>query len=256
MINSNKFLDNIYNLELRKTISKFIDGLVSMEKNRKVCYVSDFFSPLEFSYAIKIVESSNLDYEVVFEGEDYDRKLILVKDIDFIARESFLELISFKDDDFEHRNILGSILNLGINREKIGDIVKISGKWYVYCLKPIGEFLFSHLNKISRYKIKPELLDEILIFEDFREFEILDVKITSMRLDCVVKELAKVSRENAKNLIKSQSVKLNHEECKDSDKKISVGDIISIRGKGKFKIVSHNGFSRKDKNIIELKRYI
>lgn len=256
MINSVKFLDNIYNLELRKTISKFIDGLVSMEKNRKTFYVSDFFSPLEFNYALKIVEQSKLDYDVIFSGEDYDRKLIVVKDEYPFEKESFLELISFKDDDFEHRNILGSILNLGINREKIGDIVKISGKWYVYCLKPIGEFLFTHLNKISRYKIKPELLDEILIFENFREFEVLNVKITSMRLDCVVKELAKVSRENAKNLIRSQSVKLNHEECKDSDKKISVGDVISVRGKGKFKIFSHNGFSKKEKNIIEIKRYI
>lgn len=256
MINSNKFLDNIYNLELRKTISKFIDGLVSMEKNRKNYYISDFLSPLEFTYALKVVESTNFDFEIIFDGEEYDRKLILVKDYEHIDKENFLELISFKDKNFEHRNILGSILNLGISREKIGDIVKISGRWYVYCLKPIGDFLFSHLDRISRYKVKVELIDEIMIFENFREFEVLDVKITSMRLDCLVKELAKVSRENAKNLIRSQSVKLNHEECKDSDKKVSPGDVISIRGKGKFKIMSHNGFSRKDKNIIELKRYI
>lgn len=256
MIDSKFYLDNINNLDIRKTISKFIDGLVSMEKSRKDYYVSDFFSPLEFSYALKIVQQSNFDFEVIFNGEEYDRKVIVVKDGISLEINDIFDLISFKDDYFEHRHILGSILNLGINREKIGDIIKIADRWYVYCLKPMGEFLFSHLSRISKSKVKVELLDEILIFGNFREFEMLRVMVSSMRLDCIVKELSKVSRENAKNLIKGQNVKLNHEECKDSDKKVYVGDVISIRGNGKFKLSSHNGFSRKDKNIIEFKRYI
>lgn len=256
MRNYKHFVDNINNLEIRKTIVKFIDGFLSMDKNRKNYYISDFFSPLEFQYVKKFLNFEKIDYRLVFENEDYERNVILVTRNSNFEISNFIDVIKFKDDNFEHRNILGSILNLGINREKIGDILKINGNWYVYCLKPMGDFLFTHLDRISKSKVKVEVLDYFESFENFREFEIMKIMISSMRLDCIVKELAKVSRENAKSLIRGQNVKLNYEDCKDFDKKVEFEDIISIRGKGKFKIFSHCGYSKKDKSIIEVKRYV
>ena len=69
-----KILDNINNIEIKKTINKFLDGLVSMEKNYKEVFVSNFFTPLEFKYIERILKNLDLDYDIIFAGEDYERK--------------------------------------------------------------------------------------------------------------------------------------------------------------------------------------
>ncbi len=180
---------------------------------------------------------------IVFYKQDYDLK-------------NFLEIIKFKDlDNMEHRNILGNILHLGINREKIGDIIKIENYWYVYCLKPIGKFIFSNGIKHLKQDVEVQLLDDIFIFENFREFSNEKIIVSSFRLDCFVKELSKTSREVSKKLIKNSYVKLNYNECNDFDKKVSSDDIISIRKVGKFKVGVVERTTKKDKYIVNVKRY-
>ena len=149
-----KILDNINNIEIKKTINKFLDGLVSMEKNYKDVFVSNFFTPLEFKYVERILKNLDLDYDIIFAEEDYERKFIIFYRNDYILND-YLETLRFKDIlGIEHRNILGSILHLGITREKVGEILKVDEYWYVYCLKPIGTFLFSNGLKFSGQDLK------------------------------------------------------------------------------------------------------
>lgn len=256
MKNFNKIelLDKVNNIEVKKTINKLLDGLISMEK-RKNIYVSDFLTPLEFNFAYKIISKLDIHYDIIFKNEDYDRKLIVFYKQDYDLK-NFLEIIKFKDlDNMEHRNILGNILHLGINREKIGDIIKIENYWYVYCLKPIGKFIFSNGIKHLKQDVEVQLLDDIFIFENFREFSNEKIIVSSFRLDCFVKELSKTSREVSKKLIKNSYVKLNYNECNDFDKKVNSDDIISIRKVGKFKVGVVERTTKKDKYIVNVKRY-
>lgn len=250
-----KILDNINNIEIKKTINKFLDGLVSMEKNYKEVFVSNFFTPLEFKYIERILKNLDLDYDIIFAGEDYERKFIIFYRNDYILND-YLETLRFKDiSGIEHRNILGSILHLGINREKVGEILKVDEYWYVYCLKPIGTFLFSNGLKFSGQDLKLEILNDNFIPTNFRKYEDEKIIVSSLRLDCFVKELARTSREIAQKIIKSGNVNLNYEECKDFDKKINENDIISIRKEGKFKVDSFDGLTKKNKFVVNIKRY-
>ena len=250
-----KILDNINNIEIKKTINKFLDGLVSMEKNYKEVFVSNFFTPLEFKYIERILKNLDLDYDIIFAGEDYERKFIIFYRNDYILND-YLETLRFKDiSGIEHRNILGSILHLGITREKIGEILKVDEYWYVYCLKPIGTFLFSNGLKFSGQDLKLEILNDNFIPTNFRKYEDEKIIVSSLRLDCFVKELARTSREIAQKFIKSGNVNLNYEECKDFDKKINENDIISIRKEGKFKVDSFDGLTKKNKFVVNIKRY-
>lgn len=250
-----KILDNINNIEIKKTINKFLDGLVSMEKNYKEVFVSNFFTPLEFKYIERILKNLDLDYDIIFAGEDYERKFIIFYRNDYILND-YLETLRFKDiSGIEHRNILGSILHLGINREKVGEILKVDEYWYVYCLKPIGTFLFSNGLKFSGQDLKLEILNDNFIPTNFRKYEDEKIIVSSLRLDCFVKELSRTSREIAQKVIKSGNVNLNYEECKDFDKKINENDIISIRKEGKFKVDSFDGLTKKNKFIVNIKRY-
>ena len=250
-----KILDNINNIEVKKTINKFLDGLVSMEKNYKDIFVSNFFTPLEFKYVERILENIDLDFDIIFSDDDYERKFLIFYRDNYSLSE-YLETLRFKDiSGIEHRNILGSITHLGINREKVGEIIKVDGYWYVYCLKPIGTFLFSNGLKFSGQDLKIEILNENFIPLNFRKYEDERIIVSSLRLDCFVKELARTSREIAQKFIKSGNVNLNYDECKDFDKKINENDIISIRKEGKFKVDSLGGLTKKNKYVVNIKRY-
>ena len=250
-----KILDNINNIEVKKTINKFLDGLVSMEKNYKDIFVSNFFTPLEFKYVKRILANIDLDFDIIFSDDDYERKFLIFYRDNYSLSE-YLETLRFKDiSGIEHRNILGSITHLGINREKVGEIIKVNDYWYIYCLKPIGTFLFSNGLRFAGQDLKLEILKVNFIPSNFRKFEDERIIVSSLRLDCFVKELARTSREIAQKFIKSGNVNLNYDECKDFDKKINENDIISIRKEGKFKVDSLGGLTKKNKYVVNIKRY-
>lgn len=250
-----KILDNINNIEVKKTINKFLDGLVSMEKNYKDIFVSNFFTPLEFKYVERILANIDLDFDIIFSDDDYERKFLIFYR-DSYSLSEYLETLRFKDiSGIEHRNILGSITHLGINREKVGEIIKVDGYWYIYCLKPIGTFLFSNGLRFAGQDLKLEILNKNFIPSNFRKYEDERIIVSSLRLDCFVKELARTSREIAQKFIKSGNVNLNYDECKDFDKKINDNDIISIRKEGKFKVDSLDGLTKKNKYVVNIKRY-
>ena len=250
-----KILDNINNIEVKKTINKFLDGLVSMEKNYKDIFVTNFFTPLEFKYVERILANIDLDFDIIFSDDDYERKFLIFYRDNYSLSE-YLETLRFKDiSGIEHRHILGSITHLGINREKVGEIIKVNDYWYVYCLKPIGTFLFSNGLRFAGQDLKLEILNENFIPSNFRKYEDERIIVSSLRLDCFVKELARTSREIAQKFIKSGNVNLNYDECKDFDKKINENDIISIRKEGKFKVDSLGGLTKKNKYVVNIKRY-
>lgn len=250
-----EILNSIKNIEVKKTISKFLDGLVSIEKCNRSFYISDFFSQSELNFICSILKKLSIKFDIIFPISDYDRNLIVIsyQEYDLMDNIDILKIQDIKN--IGHRNILGSILNLGINRSKIGDIIKFENFWYIYCLKPIGEFIFSNGLYFFGTRAKIEILDKLFIPKGIRKFIEEKIIVSSFRIDCLVKELSKTSREEAKNKIKNSFVKVNYNECKDFDKKINVEDILSIKKIGKFKIDSIIGITKKDKYIINVKRY-
>ena len=79
-----KILDNINNIEVKKTINKFLDGLVSMEKSYKDIFVSNFFTPLEFEYVKRVLKNFDLNYDIIFSDEDFERKFVIFYRDDYV----------------------------------------------------------------------------------------------------------------------------------------------------------------------------
>ncbi len=160
-----------------------------------------------------------------------------------------------------HRDFLGAIVGLGIDRTVIGDILPDSDGAIIFVSASIAEFIKSELTYIGRDKVK---IQNVTLPENFdfeRNFEKVHGTVASPRLDAVVSELARTSRESAKGLIREGLVEHNHFTASESDREVTGGDIISIRKSsgikgGKFIVDSLDERSVKGRIKLAARRFI
>lgn len=135
--------------------------------------------------------------------------------------------------NLSHRDYLGALVGLGLDRSVLGDVLTDEDGAYVLCKNSVSEFIINELTQVGRDKVKvgrSSLPDD---FEFKREFETVTGTIASARLDSVVSELARTSRETAKELIRRGYVEHNYFVAEDSDSGVSKGDVVSIKREGK-----------------------
>ena len=145
-----------------------------------------------------------------------------------------------------HRDYLGALLALGLERTVIGDIaVRDEHSAIVFCDARIAPFLLSELSAVGSDKVKVE---RVALSPDFsipREFDTISDTVASPRLDAVVATLARLSREGARQAIIKGLVEMDYEPCDKPDKTVPEGAVISIRGQGKFIVRSLSGLTKK-----------
>ena len=154
--------------------------------------------------------------------------------------------------NLSHRDYLGSILALGIEREKLGDICIVDDHSAIaFCCSEIANYLIFELESIGSDKVKVEKIAVDKNMESTQKFQSFTDTVASERLDCVVAAIFNLSREKAQNLIKGGFVDYNYEQAQKIDVKCDAGDIISARGYGRFVYRGYDGLSRKGKlNVI------
>ena len=158
-------------------------------------------------------------------------------------------------DKLSHRDFLGALTALNIAREKIGDILIECGRAVVFLHKDIADYAVMNIGKVGSVGVKAEKgLSEPL--PEMKKPVLIRATVSSLRLDCVISELAKVSRKEAAELIESGYVLLNSMPASKATVKLSAGDTVSVRKKGKFKIISDEGLSKKGKTVINYEKYI
>lgn len=146
----------------------------------------------------------------------------------------------------EHRDVLGAVLGLGIERERVGDIRLTSGRAEIVTTAALAPFVVEHLKRVGviGVAVRPGNWSERLPhFSSPKQEKI--VSVASMRLDAVIAEALQLSREAAKKLVHGGAVKVNHRPVDAPDAKLALGDLVSVRGFGRLEIVSLLGRSQK-----------
>lgn len=158
---------------------------------------------------------------------------------------SVLEICGRDIGTLNHRDFLGSLLGLGIRREKIGDILCLEDKTLVFVTADIGDYIISNLDKVGRcgVKIRKVTTDEIEVPK--RKIEEIRTTVSALRLDCIVAAALKTSRSVAAEVIKSKRVSVNWLECDNVSLQVNPGDIFSVRGKGRFRLAESINFTKK-----------
>jgi len=247
--------------ENRIFIGRMMEYLDRCERTRQRIF-TDFLHPLQVKIATELAKSQSsvqLDFHGGF--EDAERRMaVFLPDWDSVQSEEFPIVILKMTDrgwsrTLSHRDFLGALLGLGIKREKMGDLLVRERICFAAVHRDIAGFLETNLERAGRSSlIVQRAAGEDLHIEP--KYNEMRITVASPRLDGVVGAVFGLSRAKAAGLIKGEKVKQNWEIEIRTDTALQQGDIVSVGGKGKFKVGEFAGVTKKGRSVMVIKRYI
>lgn len=159
--------------------------------------------------------------------------------------------------ELSHRDYLGSILGLGLERDAIGDIlIPDSHSAILLTDTRVGDFLTTQMEKVATDTVKVSRLPEGTALTGTRRLQPVNDTVASERLDCVVAALCNLSREKAQMAVRSGLVELDYEAVEACDTTVEAPAVISVRGFGKFAVHSFDGTTRKGRVRLVAGKYM
>ena len=245
-----------------KDLKIFLSHIMDLEN---ACFTKNIpcatgFMDMQKQYNLQEIKKKFRTNYVFYGGfSDAERKiLIFLPDYD-VAKEDFLHVIRATHSaavSLSHRDYLGAVLNLGIKRDLVGDILVSDNSADIIIKPEIEDFLYTNLSKAARQSLTLEALPVTELKEPEAEIKEVTFSVSSLRLDSVLASVFNLSRSKAANAVASQLVYVNDVLCLKPDKAIFCGDKITLRRKGRVIISRIGAKSRKGKTFITAKVYI
>lgn len=183
-------------------------------------------------------------YPEYYDFDDIEINLSIVR----IATKS-------KSSNLTHRDYLGAILSLGIERENIGDIVFGKDKCaYVVVMKPLDQYVTDNLSKVKHESVQVEIVNEFPELD--AQYEEMTINVASARIDAVIARMLNLSREKAQSLIQGGRVNVDYVESKDKALTLKESTVISVRGYGKFRFEEILFETKKNRLSIKVLKYL
>ena len=157
-------------------------------------------------------------------------------------------------DDFTHRDFLGALMKLGIERSTLGDIMVGNKEGYLFCLNSIGDFICDNLNKVRHTNVCCTITGEWTEFVG-EEPEPAELQVSSERIDAFIAKVYNKSRKDALELFRSGRVYVNGRLCESSSRLLKEEDSVNVRGFGKFVYLGLQHETRKGKLCIRVRIY-
>lgn len=257
-LDRNTILSHLNNPEHIKAMNQILDKVeISLKKGQIL--TSDFYDPYFINVASQIlIGIADITYKAWGGYENAERKkLCFAPDYLEIVDESFeLALLKFKGNfkffSINHRHILGALLSTGIKRDKLGDIIVTDDYCQVICDKIISDYLVSNVGSIGPVTVDGSIHNIDDIFIPKVNLKEVNTTVNSMRLDAVVSAGFNVSRNKAAELVKKEYVKVNWQPINKVDYLIEDGDVVSLKGKGRLKIIEIGGKTRKGRTALKI----
>ncbi len=246
--------------EGEKTAVKLVDFAAQALKNRKY-KLSGFLSPFEQEMAGTIANSLGdlkVDFDGGFFGAERSRAAFCHEDFQGTPAFEISVIKAEWNGEFArlgHRDVLGSILSLGVDRECVGDIIATKDFARIIVDKKMAEYFSANLTQIGNVSVKTEI-DELENIAP-KEERVKEIKATvaSLRADSIAAVGFGMSRSKAANDISAEKVQLNWQTVKNSSQTIKQGDILSMRGRGRLEVAEITGQTKKGRIGVLLKRF-
>lgn len=247
--------------DLKILLSKAEDA-VSLSENKYMTKSVGFLTPSERVFLEKNCRKP-VDGRTVFYGgyDDAERTLMVVlpeyaDDEEYKSEISPLLITARNLAEMSHRDFLGSLMGLGIKREMVGDILVLEDRCIIFVRKEIKDYILSNLDKVGRHGIMISACETDEVKIPPKKTEKISGTVATVRLDSVLSVALKTSRSRALEYITGGLVSLNWEETDNVSKMLTEGDVISVRGKGRFKVSCIGGLTKKGRYSILVDKYI
>lgn len=218
-------------------------------------YFSGFLSPPEAHWATAAAKGAGVNISLDGGYEDAERRMACF----FLEEAECFPLTALRlswphQDAPAHRDILGSVMGLGLDRSRVGDIVVEGECAYLFAEVKMADYLRDNLFSAGHVKLQIEVLEALPDISAPEGKEVRDT-VASLRLDAVMAAGFGLSRAKAAAMIAAGHVKLRHLPDMHTDAQVSPGDTISVRGLGRLKLESAGSPTKKGRYPLLMFRY-
>lgn len=155
-----------------------------------------------------------------------------------------------------HRDCLGTLMGLGLERRAVGDIVCKEDAVYLFVKDTVAPYLLNSLSRVGKSPVRAEICELPADFSCDRAYERLELTLASLRADVFVAAIAGCSREEAKNQVTAGLLRRNHLPLCDPQCQLTPGDLISVQHKGRYRFLEIAGQTKKGRLKVILQKYI
>ena len=166
----------------------------------------------------------------------------------YSGEQKFLEL--------DHGDYMGAILNIGLKRSKIGDIHALEEGCHTVIAQEIAPFVHLNLSQVHRVHVQTELLPLDMLRTSTPELETMDLTVASLRLDGIASDVYRLSRSKILIPIRVGRCKVNWKVVEDPSTPLKQGDIISLQGFGRFKVLEAGDLTKKGRYRVKVGKFV
>ena len=263
-----KILSDYKKQEDKILLAQILDKIEFTKQREKLEY-TDFLDMYQISLVKSFMKKIEFENYILYGGfEEAERKILIIypekyninmieKNYSKIMKAIRVLLNDEEKGKYSHRNYLGGIVKVGMKREKVGDILVSDDGADILVKEETAETLKQELGTLTRFE---NARIEIIELQDLRKQEIkleeLNIIVPSLRLDNFVSDLARTSRSKAVQIIDSERVFINGQNETKASKQVKLGDIITIRGKGRFIVKEFCGSTRSGRTVVKIEKYV
>lgn len=230
---------------------------MSLAYNKGIPSFTKFFcKPNIWMYFIKNFSNNNFLVEAKGAFEECDRRVLSFNNIYSIPFPYKIIKINNKSkfNNLSHKDYLGAIMALGIEREKLGDLRVIDNSAIVPVYDEVANYILYELKNVGKAPVSiEEITEDNLPISNFLEGVII---VPSLRLDNIVSKLANISRGKAVDIIDSGKVLIDYSKSIDKSKEVKDGQRVTISGVGKFIIREIVGNTKSGRYKVKMNKFI
>ncbi|NEW05289.1 RNA-binding protein [Paenibacillus sp. SYP-B3998] len=226
--------------------------------------LTDFLDPRQ-AFILTTLVNRHPDVHCRFEGgypAAERKRAIIAPDYRSLDDEDMgISVLSVSSGDgkfltLEHGDYMGAILGLGMKRDKVGDIHVIEGGCHFLVTEDAASYLHANLSQVHRVHVQTELLplDKLELAQV--QLDELGLSVASMRLDGIVSDVYRLSRAKILIPIQAGKCRVNWKQEEDPSKPLKAGDMVSLQGFGRFKVLEVEGISKKGRIRVKIGKYV
>lgn len=252
-----EFLNSIY-IEDKLTLSNIFDKINLADKIGKPVYTNEFYTPDICNGVTNLSDLLRLEVSSygVFENSERNMLVFSKEKVNHFPVALIKIENNSKFNDLGHRDYMGAIMSIGINRSKFGDLIVEDNSCFVAVCEDISSYIINNLHSIGKCSCKISQLELSKANIPKMKFEEFSIIATSLRLDCLISSICNMSRSKAVDLIKRGSVLIDYVPDKEKDYYVILGSTITIRGYGKYKVCSEIGVTAKNRIKVLMKKFV